>query len=251
MLFWLTHVLLTLCHCDSIFVSMLRALPNFLTLLNLIAGSCAIAALFGGHPAVTLFLAALCLVFDVFDGLLARRLQVTSALGVQLDSLADLVSFGLLPACILFTFLNAGCSQLFQSVLPYGAFLVAGAAGLRLARFNVDTRTRETFYGLPSPSAAVSIFGLLLMQVTNHPWWDGMCHALPLYGLVLLLSLLMLSNLRLWSLKGMGDRRGRLIFGILAGLGIILLLLTGAAGFSLMVGIYVLFGIVNLFLNVY
>jgi CDP-diacylglycerol--serine O-phosphatidyltransferase len=229
---------------------MLRALPNTLTLCNLFAGSCAIAALFEGKPMITLYLAAACLVLDVLDGLLARRLNVSGELGSQLDSLADLVSFGVLPSCILFELIRRE-TQPELEILPYVAFVFGAAVAVRLARFNLDKRNPNMFYGLPSPSAATVVFGLLLAYITDHDWWNIIGSDVVLYSLILLLPFLMLTNLQLWSLKGLGVRRGGWILTGLMVMALTLFIATGTAGLVLTVCGYILFGILNLFLKVY
>ncbi len=231
---------------------MIRALPNALTLCNLIAGSCAIAALFEGLFKVTLLLAVLCLILDLLDGFLARRLNVSSALGVQLDSLADLVSFGVLPGCILYHFLSEPCqASISSALLPYAAFLIPAGVALRLARFNIDTRERTVFFGLATPSAAALILGFLWMYMDAHPWWKFICEPAILYILILLLPFLMLSNIRLWSIKGLGQKHGKLILVGFLSVFVLLLLFTGSAGVSLIVIGYILFGIINYFIKLY
>jgi CDP-diacylglycerol--serine O-phosphatidyltransferase len=230
---------------------MIRAIPNFLTLCNLLAGCCAIAAIFSARPVTTLVLAAAALVLDFADGLLARRLNAGSALGIQLDSLADLISFGVLPSCILFTMVNVGTARFPMSLLPYSAFVIAAACAYRLARFNLDTRDRTVFYGLPSPSAALVIFGLLLMQVSNHAWWPAFGSPGALYPLVIILPVLMLSDLRLWNTKGLRLPRGTGILALLVSSFAILAAVTGTASVVLITGVYLVLGLVNLLIKVY
>jgi CDP-diacylglycerol--serine O-phosphatidyltransferase len=176
-------------------------------------------------------------------------LNVTGELGGQLDSLADLVSFGVLPSCILFVLLDGQPQP--SSILPYCAFIFGAAVAFRLARFNLDTRKPNVFYGLPSPSAAMWIFGLLLMHTTAHRWWEVLGSNTVLYGLILLLPVLMLSNLRLWSLKGLGDRGGKWILGGLLVMSLTLFMTTGTAGLVLTVCGYLVFGILNVFIKAY
>lgn len=230
---------------------MKRALPNTLTLLNLMCGASAIAALFQNKPVVVLVLAAICLVLDVCDGLLARRLNVSSELGSQLDSLADGVSFGVLPACILFVMAQECTTAPLPSVTHYVTFLFAGAVALRLARFNLDLRPRVVFYGLPTPSAATFVFGMLLMETTGHTAWTSFCQPSVIYLVVLLLALLMLTNLRLWGLKAIGEPNGTWIFAGLVLSAALSILFAGAAGIVLAVAVYLLFGLVNVFIKLY
>jgi CDP-diacylglycerol---serine O-phosphatidyltransferase len=226
-------------------------IPNLFTLANLFIGNAAILLLFNGMTLWVLICAALCLIFDVLDGLTARNLNVSSKLGAQLDSLADMVSFGVLPACIL-AWLMMDC----QDGLPLWAilptFLITVATALRLAKFNLDDRDRAFFYGLPSPSSAAAIFALLLIIATDHQWTEYLsCNNVVFFGLVVLLPLLMLSNLRLWSFKGFSRPYGKVIFGILLSIFALLVIMTGSAALFLMVFVYVVFGLINKLVKVY
>src|SRR5688572_33046369 len=122
----------------------LRQLPNTLTLLNLLLGTMAIIAVTLNMIPAALILMGVCLLADILDGALARRLKVSDELGIQLDSLADVVSFGVLPAMMIFfmgsRYGGGNPDQVAAAVL--GA-MNATSAGLRLARFNVDERPRE------------------------------------------------------------------------------------------------------------
>ncbi len=233
------------------FCQVKQHIPNLVTLANLFVGCAAILFLFNGMTHWVLMSAASCLILDVLDGLIARRLNVTSPLGEQLDSLADMVSFGVLPSCIL-AWMMMNCTEGLPiwSVLP--VFLIATATALRLAKFNLDDRDSAFFYGLPSPSSAVAIFGLLLITVSDHPWADYLsCNNVIFYTLVVLLSLLMLSNLRLWSLKGIDRPNGIIIFGVLLSIFALLIVMTGSAAIFLMVIAYLLFGLINTIVKVY
>ena len=171
-------------------------IPNAITSLNLLFGS--IACIMALTPSCTvttyrmafLFI-ALSAVADFFDGLVARLLHAVSAIGKELDSLADLVSFGLAPAMVLYNMMlghGAGHWALVALLLP-----VFGA--LRLARFNVDTNQTTTFTGLPIPANAIFWIGFTA-------WYA--IHEMPLWIVLLLiviLSLLMVCNLRMFSLK--------------------------------------------------
>ena len=171
-------------------------IPNAITSLNLLFGS--IACIMALTPSCTvttyrmafLFI-ALSAVADFFDGLVARLLHAVSAIGKELDSLADLVSFGLAPALIVYgmmTGFGAGHWALFALMLP-----VFGA--LRLARFNVDTNQTTTFTGLPIPANAIFWIGFT-------DWYaQRTCPTWVVILLIVLLSLLMVSPLRMFSLK--------------------------------------------------
>ena len=176
-------------------------IPNAITSLNLLCGCLACIAAFHcndtmcgsaikGYECAFIFI-GLAAVADFFDGLVARLLHAVSAIGAELDSLADLVSFGLAPALILYNMMlgqGAGHWALVALMIP-----VFGA--LRLARFNVDTNQTTTFTGLPIPANAIFWIG--------YTAWYAI-HEMPLWIVLLLiviLSLLMVCNLRMFSLK--------------------------------------------------
>ena len=175
-------------------------IPNAITSLNLLCGSFACIAAFRclepscgglkGYELAFVFIAVAALA-DFFDGLVARLLHAVSGIGKELDSLADLVSFGLAPAMVLYNLMleqGAGHWALLAMLLP-----VFGA--LRLARFNVDTNQATTFTGLPIPANAIFWIGFTA-------WYAA--HPVPLWAvlaLVIVLSLLMVCNLRMFSLK--------------------------------------------------
>lgn len=136
---------------------MKKHIPNLLTCGNLLAGSLAVAfTLYHHRPDTAMALIVLAAVFDFFDGLVARALGVSSPIGKDLDSLADVVSFGLAPATLVwYTLQGLGIT----SVWSYGVFLLVAFAALRLAKFNNDTRQSTSFLGLPVPSNALFFLG--------------------------------------------------------------------------------------------
>lgn len=136
---------------------MKKHIPNLLTCGNLLAGSLAVVFTLYHHRAdVAMALIVLAAVFDFFDGLVARALGVSSPIGEDLDSLADVVSFGLAPATLVwYTLQGLGIT----SVWSYGVFLLVAFAALRLAKFNNDTRQSTSFLGLPVPSNALFFLG--------------------------------------------------------------------------------------------
>ncbi len=170
-------------------------IPNAITSLNLFFGCMAcIAALSNGclvAPYIVAFgFIALSAVADFLDGLVARWLHAVSAIGKELDSLADLVSFGLAPALILYSKMSQ-----YDDLLALFALLLPVFGALRLARFNVDTNQATTFTGLPIPANAIFWIGFT-------DWYYQ--HDCPVWIVVLLIvvmSLLMVCNLRMFSLK--------------------------------------------------
>ena len=168
-----------------------KYIPNTLTLCNLLAGCAGVVFAVRGNFSAVLVCLMLSELFDFSDGFSARKLKAYSDIGKELDSLADLVSFGLAPAMVLYNMMlghGAGHWALVALLLP-----VFGA--LRLARFNVDTNQTTTFTGLPIPANAIFWIGFTA-------WYA--IHEMPLWIVLLLiviLSLLMVCNLRMFSLK--------------------------------------------------
>ena len=170
-------------------------IPNAITSLNLFFGCMAcIAALSNGclvAPYIGAFwLIALSAVADFLDGLVARWLHAVSAIGKELDSLADLVSFGLAPALILYSMMNRE-----DDLLALFALLLPVFGALRLARFNVDTNQATTFTGLPIPANAIFWIGF------TDWYYQYDCPVWIVVLLIVVMSLLMVCPLRMFSLK--------------------------------------------------
>ena len=178
---------------------MTKHLPNFFTLLNLTLGGLgALWALQGYlvHAALCLWLGAVC---DFLDGFLARLFQAYSPLGEQLDSFADLLTFGWLPASIMYILMG----QYTTTPLPYIALLLPVFAALRLARFNLDTRQQYTFIGLPTPAQGLFTSTLpCILAANKYPWlttWLAQPYLLAF--LVVLLATLMVAPIQLIAFK--------------------------------------------------
>ncbi len=154
-----------------------RNIPNFFTLMNLLSGSIAIVLSFEGRGNLILasYFIYIAGVFDFFDGFSARALKATSAMGKELDSLADMVSFGLAPSIILYQLLKSSLQiKQFSFSLPaldifilFSAFLIALFSALRLAKFNIDESQKETFMGLATPASAMLIASIPLIADFN------------------------------------------------------------------------------------
>ena len=242
---------------------MKKQIPNMLTLCNLICGAMAAyqASLGYLHRAAILMLAGI--LFDFLDGMGARLLKVPSAMGKELDSLADVVTSGVVPGIILYNIIRISCwgmgpSQPFYW-LRFTAFLIPAFAAYRLAKFNLDDRQGHSFLGLPVPSNALiwATLGLCLM----HPDWAnvalvpiaGAMH-MPLshgaiVGLVvfsLLTDVLMVSEVPLMGLKfenfGWKDNSTKYI--LLAGI-VLLLVLFGIPGIALSVVWYIVLSLLT------
>lgn len=222
----------------------LFTIPNLLTLSNLLCGAfAAVAALVWGDLTLAFGLMILAAVFDFFDGFAARLLGQSSPIGLQLDSLADDISFGFVPAAVMYV--------LYQRMpgiwLPEGnlglvVFVFAAFAALRLAKFNIDDTQRAEFCGLPSPAAALLCASLGLLAETY-----GM--SIPreaVLAVALAAGLLMVSNVRMFALKfhGFGWKGNELRYAfIIVGIA----MAVGLRGYAvpLIVVLYILISLVR------
>ncbi len=167
-----------------------------ITLCNLACGVLSVfAALYLGYPKQAALLICLGILFDFFDGMSARLLGVSSPIGKELDSLADVVTSGVAPAAILFKLTESTLSNDGLSWLGVGFLLIPLFAAYRLAKFNLDTRQSHSFLGLPVPSQALVWVGVAL---SAH---SGTLSAVVILAVSLILDVLMVSELPLFSLK--------------------------------------------------
>ena len=212
---------------------MIRIIPNTLTLLNLLSGVTAILLVFRGQIALSGLFFIFCLVFDFADGLAAKMFHATSETGKQLDSLADLVSFGVYPAMAMFVTLE-NIIQNFQpatsiiNFLPFITFLIPATGALRLAIFNTEEQTSDYFKGLPIPSAAIGFISLVFLADTmdaGTKFHEILTHPALSIILILLFSFLMVSKLPMLSFKFNNlkwqENKLRIIFLAVVAIGII------------------------------
>lgn len=148
---------------------MKKHLPNFITCLNLFSGCVGIVFAFENKLDYAAFAILISALFDFFDGLLARLLKAYSEIGKELDSLADVVSFGLLPSVIIYQlFLKAPQLGDLSVYLNFSAFLIAIFSALRLAKFNTDGRQSDNFIGLPTPANAMLVASLPMILADGN-----------------------------------------------------------------------------------
>jgi len=181
-------------------------LPNILTLLNLFCGCCAILCVFDQQYVAAFWLLFTAGWFDFFDGLVARWLNVQSPLGGELDSMADMVSFGVVPGVILYVLLRASLGSEELLYLPATpAFLLSMLAGLRLAKFNLDTRQTDSFIGLPTPATTMYVTGLMLIyHFDSLGLRDLVTNTYFVGANILILSYLLVAEIPMFSFKMKG-----------------------------------------------
>lgn len=229
-------------------------LANLLTLLNLFSGSMAVVFLFNYQMELVPYCILVSLAADFLDGFAARFSKNATELGKQLDSLADVVSFGLVPGAIIFhlLFLKYESSEQLIStnriyLLSAPAFVVTLSAALRLAKFNIDKRQSEDFIGLATPAATMFVAGLLWIMLNN---WNGMAQLIlsgkVLYGTAALLSILMIAEIPMFGFKfksfGWKGNELKFLFIILS---LVLILAFKFAAISLIIILYVFISIIK------
>lgn len=186
----------------------MKFLPNLITLTNALSGCVMLLCLFTKQYALLPYLLAWSLLADFLDGLVARVLSAHSEVGKQLDSLADVISFGVVPATAFFVLLNQAVGQgeldltAAASYWPLLGFVLAGAAALRLARFNVDSRQSESFIGLNTPAATLLTMGLFFMVQWEEYGASVWVVSLPvLLSIELTVIILLLAEIPMFSFK--------------------------------------------------
>ena len=195
----------------------LFTIPNLLTLSNLLCGSfAAVAALAYDNLSLAFGLIVLAAVFDFLDGFAARLLHQSSPIGLQLDSLADDITFGFAPAAVLYTLYGRMEAHLLPEAawIPFVVFLFAACAALRLARFNIDDTQRDEFLGLPSPAAALFCASLGWLNESYGELFSRESVLIAALGM----GVLMLVGVRMFALKfhGFGWRGNELRYLFLA-----------------------------------
>jgi len=198
---------------------MLKQIPNALTSLNLLCGCVAVLFVVSGDLVTAAVFACLGIFFDFFDGLAARLFNAHSAVGLQFDSLADMVTSGLVPGFVMVQLLSKSYTgsyfeidQLFasqgwgaslQSWLPLIGLLIVVASGYRLAKFNVDERQTDSFIGLPTPANTLLILSLALILEFQDTQWvnEFILNSWFLVGITIASSILLNAELPLFALK--------------------------------------------------
>ena len=178
---------------------MAKHIPNLLTISNLICGCIALYFTFQGELIFTAYLIGLAAVFDFMDGAVARLLNVSNPIGKELDSLADMVSFGLVPGFVVFYLLEEGT----LSQYSFMALLIPIFSAYRLAKFNVDENQNQNFIGLPTPANCLVFISIPLITTFNSESTIAYLFEIPeiLLIITVLLSLALVSRINMFSLK--------------------------------------------------
>lgn len=201
-----------------------KYIPNTITSLNLFCGVLGVIATFGGDFQAAFFLMLAASVFDFCDGFAARLLGAYSDMGKELDSLADMVSFGVLPSLMVYEYMTAKVVMTFSGagIVAMLPLLIAVFSGLRLAKFNVDSRQSENFIGLATPACALLCSSFIcfvsLMPQSGLASLANTCWLLPVVSVVL--AALLVSEIPMFSMKikkGAARPLMRIRFSFLAG----------------------------------
>ncbi|MFP4845656.1 CDP-alcohol phosphatidyltransferase family protein [Winogradskyella sp. PE311] len=242
-------------------MSLKRHIPNIVTLLNLFCGCIAVIFAVYGNFLVAAFFVFLGIFFDFFDGLLARKLNVQSPLGIQLDSLADLVTSGVVPGIIMYKLLamsirttdfltiNEGWSSVekwsfgsIESFIPLIGLFIPLASAYRLAKFNLDEDQQTYFKGLPVPANTLLILSLpLIMAYQNNDYINALIiNTWFLIALTLISCYLLNSNIKLFALKfkdwSFKNNAVRYVFLVLT---IVLLIVSRFTAIPIIIALYI------------
>lgn len=210
-----------------------------LTLGNLLCGAiAAVSALVWGNLTLSFWLIVAAAACDFFDGMVARLMGISGPLGVQLDSLADDISFGFAPSAILFVLFNRVNGGMLPDWVGLTVFLFAAFAALRLAKFNIDEEQKSEFRGLPTPAA--TLYVVSLAWSVEHA---GICAGLNAWGVLItawVLAVVMISSIPMFSLKFHGfGWRGNEVRYIFLVASLAVLLLFGLEAILLIIGAYI------------
>ncbi len=227
-----------------------KFLPNLITLFNLFLGCIVTLLLIENNLEVRniFIITVICLFLDYLDGYLARKLNAKSDIGIQLDSLADLVSFGLVPGILMYNMFNEAPSSSVGSIsasfIPFTGFVITLCSAFRLARYNTRKSTLKFFKGLPTPANTLLIYSFAIISADGNTFSNIILDYNILMLIVILSCFLLVSNLKLLNfkfkaLKFKGNRRRFFLIFI----SIPSLIILGIYAIPLLLSIYVLISI--------
>ena len=235
-------------------------LPNLLTLLNLACGTVAIVLTLEGQWQWAVYLVLAAALFDFLDGLAARLLKAYSETGKQLDSLADMVTFGVLPGIFIYTIFKAlflfqaeesvGLQPALQWIILGTVLLIPAFSAIRLARFNVGEQEGPFFHGLPTPAHTLFWTGLFWQFMKEGLLFGTALNIFFMWAIMLIMAFHMILPVPMYTLKFEHFRlRGNLIRYLLIVVSLLILLFTGLSGLSLVILTYILLSLLNLLLQ--
>jgi len=219
-------------------MKLVKHLPNALTCGNLLCGCIGVAFCLENSSVPTAYFVWAAGVFDFFDGFAARWLKVTSPIGKELDSLADMVSFGLLPSLVMYKLIGASSSNPY---LPFIGFLIAVCSALRLAIFNVDETQHHSFKGLNTPANTIFITSLVFL---SGPVESFIQQDWVLVLITIVFSLLLVSRIDMlaFKFKDFSWQNNRVRFTFLA-CTVLLLMFLGKPALPLIILFYIAFSL--------
>jgi CDP-diacylglycerol--serine O-phosphatidyltransferase len=229
-----------------------KQVPNTITLLNLFCGCIALVFAFNKEFEMAFYFVSLGIFLDFFDGFFARLFQVSSSLGLQLDSLADMVTSGVVPGIVMYQLMgsSSGYPKLGWLVepFPFVGFLITLGSCYRLANFNIDTRQTDSFIGLPTPANALFILSLPLVLTNLDSFFvlELLTNPFVLVGITLLSVYMLNAEIPLFSLKikQMSVKKNALqILFLLSS--VVLIASFQYAGIPLVIVFYVLLSLIN------
>jgi len=234
-------------------------IPNAITLLNLSSGLLAIIAIFKGYYDEAFLFVCLGIFFDFWDGFFARKFKVSGELGLQLDSLADVITSGVVPGLMMFKLLldiqedDTSMYYLtedyyYMGFVPYLGFIITLASAYRLAKFNIDARQTDSFIGLPTPANALFIMSIPMIQFDgSHEWVvNALFNPFVLLAISLISAYMLNAEIPLFSLKvkEFSWKKSKLQFSFLA-LSALLLLFFGFTALPIIILFYVALSTIN------
>jgi len=227
-----------------------KNIPNFITCLNLFSGCLAVKMAVEGKFFESFWLIIFAGIFDFLDGFAARLLKAQSPIGAQLDSLADVVSFGLAPGMMVWSLLNKllllGGLTGFYSIAVYSAFLIPVFSALRLAKFNIDTRQTSSFIGLPVPANALFWAGAVNVIFVYPLFVPPFLMIIDFLLIIVIFCWLMVSDLPMFSLKFKNfSLRDNIFQYFLIVATIVLALTVGFGGISLSIALYIILSVIK------
>jgi CDP-diacylglycerol--serine O-phosphatidyltransferase len=226
-----------------------KHIPNLITLINLFCGCIAVVFISEANYEMAFYMVCLGIFFDFFDGFFARLFKVSSPLGLQLDSLADMVTSGVAPGYVMYSlFVNSAHELGTNPAIPFLGFIVTLGSCYRLANFNIDTRQTDSFIGLPTPANALFILSLplvlkfsdslLLLEILTNQW--------VLLVITLCSAYILNAEIPLFSLKikkfNFKDNALQMIFLLIS---IVLVVLLQYIAIPLIIIFYVVLSVIN------